>query len=313
MIYPEPLQKGDHIAIICPSTPTSREKVDRAKVAFEALGFVPVMYPSCYAYHGHLAGNDALRLKDLHDAFASPQIKGIVCLKGGAGATRLLAKIDFELIKRNPKVFIGYSDITALLISIQQQCDFMTFHGPMATSEIFIDPSHHDDHYSRNSFLSNLTTVGGYHGQISNPEGEELISLYDGTCEGLLTGGNLSLLAGTLGTPYEVDTKGKILFIEEIGEEMYKVDKMLTSLALAGKLEECVGVVFGTFTDCLQEEKPAYSGKDLDLMTIIEEVVMPFQKPILFNLRAGHNFPQPTLPIGGYLFMNTYEKKLILL
>ena len=313
MIYPKPLQIGDHIAIICPSTPTSREKVDLAETAFKELGLMPIMYPSCYAYHGHLAGNDALRLKDLHEAFASTHIKGIVCLKGGSGATRLLPKIDFEMIKKNPKVFIGYSDITALLTTIQQNCDFMTFHGPMATSEIFIDPLHQDDLYSRDSFWSNLTTAGGYHGQLYNPKNEELISLYDGTCEGLLTGGNLSLLAGTLGSPYEVDTKGKVIFIEEIGEELYKVDKMLTSLAHAGKFKDCVGLIFGTFTNCNQEDKPAYAGKDLDLLTIIEEVVIPFQKPILFNLRAGHNFPQPTLPIGGRIYMNTYEKKLILL
>jgi len=313
MLYPKPLQKGDHIAIICPSTPTSRARVDLAESAFKKLGFVPVMYPSCYAYHGHLAGTDALRLKDLHDAFASSSIKGIICLKGGSGATRLLPKIDFDLIKKNPKIFIGFSDITALLTTIQQKCDLLTFHGPMATSEIFINPDHQEDHYSLDSFWSNLMTEGGYHGQVHNPEGEKLISLYDGTCEGLLTGGNLSLLAGTLGSPYEIDTKDKILFIEEIGEEMYKIDKMLTSLALAGKLEECVGIIFGTFTNCPREEKPAYSGRDLDLLTIIEEVVMPFKKPILFNLRAGHNFPQPTLPIGGRIFINTYEKKLILL
>lgn len=271
------------------------------------------MYPSCYAYHGHLAGNDDLRLKDLHDAFESPRIKGIICLKGGSGATRLLPRLDFEMIKRHAKIFIGYSDITALLTSIQQNCGFVTYHGPMATSEIFIDPQHQDDHYSLNSFWDHLTTAGGFHGQIYNPKGEELTSLHQGICEGMLTGGNLSLLAAGLGTPYEVDTKGKILFIEEIEEDMYKIDKMLTSLAQAEKFKDCVGIIFGTFSNCRQEIKNAYSGKDLDLLTIIEEVVMPYQKPILYNLRAGHNFPQPTLPIGGLLHMNTYEKKLILL
>jgi muramoyltetrapeptide carboxypeptidase len=311
-MYPEALRQGDTVAVLCPSTPTFREKVDKAEAGLKRLGFKPLMLPSCYAYHGHLAGHDALRLKDLHDAFAARDVKGIVNLKGGSGATRLLASLDYDLIARNPKVFVGYSDITALHIAIHQMTGLITFHGPMATSDLFINPDNSDE-YSLNSFMANLMTSGGYHGPLENPINEPFNTFFDGICEGELVGGNLSLLTQTLGSPYEVDTKGKILFIEEVDEPIYKIDKMLTALAFAGKFRDCRGIIFGTFSGCEPEYKKSYGGEDLSLETVIEEVVVPWQKPIMANLRAGHNFPQPTLAIGGKLHLNTYEKKLIFL
>ncbi|MBS7528684.1 LD-carboxypeptidase [Fusibacter paucivorans] len=311
-MYPKALRQGDTVAVLCPSTPTFREKVDKAEIGLKRLGLKPLMMPSCYAYHGHLAGRDSLRLKDLHDAFRSPDINGIINLKGGSGATRLLASLDYDLIAQNPKVFIGYSDITALHTAIHQMTGLVTYHGPMATSDIFINDENCDE-YSLNSFKANIMTPGGYHGLLTNPPGESFSIFSEGICEGELIGGNLSLLTQTLGSPYEVDTKGKILFLEDVDEPIYKIDKMLTALALAGKFRDCHGILFGTFSGCKPEYKKSYGGEDLSLETVIEEVVVPWQKPILANLRAGHNFPQPTLAIGGKIQMNTYEKKLIFL
>lgn len=310
MIYPKPLQKGDTVAVLCASTPAYPETVNKAEHAMRRMGFEPIMMPTCYSYHGHLAGTDDIRLKDIHDAFANPDIKGIICLKGGSGSTRLLNKLDYDLIQQNPKVFIGYSDVTALNIAIYQKTGLMTFHGPMASSEPFLqDPI--SDHYTLDSFLNNLMTPGGYEGPVYNPPGEELEFLQEGRCQGPITGGNLSLLAQTLGSPYEVECKGKVLFIEDIGEDLYIVDKMLTALALAGKFEDCIGIIFGTFTDCNPEYKKSYGGYDLDLKTIIAEVVLPYGKPVAFNFRAGHNFPQPTLPMGKEVLLNSYENFLI--
>jgi muramoyltetrapeptide carboxypeptidase len=311
-MFPNALQQGDTVAVLCPSTPTRRETVDKAEEGLKRFGFVPRMMPSCYAYHGHLAGSDALRLKDLHDAFRDPTIKGIINLKGGSGATRLLALIDYAMIAENPKIFVGYSDITALHTAIHQMTGLITFHGPMATSDIFTNPEC-DDHYTLDSLMANIMTPGGYHGTLTNPPNELLHVAFNGIAEGELIGGNLSLLTQTLGSPYEVDTRDKLLFIEDVDEPIYKIDKMLTALALAGKFKDCRGVIFGTFSGCVPEHKQSYGGEDLTLETVIEEVVVPWQKPIFTNLRAGHNFPQPTLAIGSKLYMDTYEKKLIFL
>ncbi len=311
MRYPTPLKSGDKIAIICPSTPTSRERVDKAEQAMKDLGFIPVMYPSCYAYHGHLSGPDQLRVKDINDAFSDENIQGIICLKGGSGSTRLLNDIDYDIVKKNPKVFLGYSDITALLTVFNQNCDLVTFHGPMASSDVFTDSADKNylDPYTVESFKANIMTHG-FKGILKNPEGETFKTLVAGSCEGLLCGGNLSLLTATLGSPYEIDTKGKILFMEEVNESNYNVDKMLTALALAGKFHDCAGIILGTFSHCEPELKQSYGGHDLTLETIFDEVLAKYQKPILANLRAGHNFPQPTLAMGALVRLDS-EKQII--
>ncbi|GAU77819.1 LD-carboxypeptidase [Fusibacter sp. 3D3] len=308
MQFPNPLKKGDQVAVLCPSTPTNEMRVHKAEAAMKVLGFEPVMYPSCYAYHGHLSGSDALRAKDINDAFLDDRIKGIICLKGGSGATRLLKLLDYEQIAKHPKVFMGFSDITALHIVLNQKCDLATFHGPMASSDVFVDEDHacYQDMYTLESFRANLMTLG-FKGILKNPIGEDFITLVPGKCSGELIGGNLSLLISTLGSPYELDTKGKVLFIEEVSEPNYKIDKMLTALALAGKFNDCEGIILGTFSDCNPESK-GYGGTDLDLDTIFREVLMPFGKPILANLRAGHNFPQPTLAFGKVIHLDATEQ-----
>ncbi len=308
MQYPNPLKKGDKVAILCPSTPTTEIRVQKSEAAMKALGFEPVMYPSCYAQHGHLSGSDALRAKDLNDAFLDDAIKGIICLKGGSGATRLLNLLNYDQIAKHPKVFIGFSDITALHMVLNQKCDLATFHGPMASSDVFISEDHacYQDAYTLESFRTNLMT-SGFKGILKNPVGEDFMTLVPGKCSGELIGGNLSLLVSTLGSPYEIDTKGKILFIEEVSEPNYKIDKMLTALSLAGKFDDCEGIILGTFNDCIPENK-GYGGTDLDLDTIFKEVLIPFGKPILANLRAGHNFPQPTLAFGRIVHLDATEQ-----
>ena len=310
MKFPKPLKKGDKVAILCPSTPTSKARVDRAEKAMISLGLNPVMFPSCYAYHGHLSGTDQLRANDINEAFTDPSIKGIICLKGGSGSTRLLNLLNYDQISKHPKVFIGFSDITALHVAFNQKCDLATFHGPMASSDVFTDENHpyyHDD-YTMESFITNIMSEG-FKGVLKNPVGENFETLYPGKCSGELIGGNLSLLAATLGSPFEINTKGKIIFIEEIAEPNYKIDKMLTSLALAGKFEDCQGIILGSFTDC-QPEVKGFGGSDLDLTTIFREVLVPFEKPILGNLRAGHNYPQPTLAFGRVIKLDASKQTI---
>lgn len=311
MNYPKPLQIGDHVAVISPATPTHPDKVKLAEKALIQMGLVPVMYPSCFAYHGHLSGTDQMRAKDINDAFVDPNIKGIICLKGGSGSTRLLNMLDYERIKLNPKIFIGFSDITALHLALAQKCDLVTFHGPMAASEVFIDQhsDHYQDPYTLNSFKINLFTEG-FKGLLHNPIDQPFITYHPGVCTGPIIGGNLSLLTATLGSPYEIQTKGKILFIEEIDEPVYKIDKMLTSLVLSGKISDCEGIILGTFSGCRREPKESYGGQDLSLDEVISEVLIPSGKPIIGNLRAGHNYPQPTLAFGVPVKLNATQGQI---
>lgn len=288
MLWPTPLKQGDKVAITAPSSPVSDEKLEMSVESIKFLGLEPVVMPSCHMSHGYLAGPDKQRAEDINIAFSDDAIKGIFCLRGGYGTTRLLPNLNFEIIKNNPKVFIGYSDISSLHFNINQKCGLITFHGPMPTTDYRVHEGFTNDSLRTCLFApEKLKTIG-------NPEGEEIIALREGFAKGTLVGGNLSLMASTLGSPYEVDTKGKILFIEDVDEIPFRLDKMLTALSLAGKFRDCEGIILGTFERCEASDHPS-----LSLREIFEEVVLPWNKPTILNLRAGHIYPQSTLPMGA--------------
>lgn len=284
------LKPGNQVALIAPSSPVSAEKLALSTRSVEFLDMIPVVYPSCTEKHGYLAGTDELRLKDIHDAFSDPRIDGIFCIRGGYGTTRLLPRLDYEMIAAHPKLFLGYSDITALHIAFQQRCNLVTFHAPM--------PTRGWDSLD-NLSLQSLTELL-FHpvpaGIAPAVDGEPIDCLCPGTAEGISVGGNLSLLTATLGSPYEIDTKGKILFIEDVDERHYRLDKGLTALSLAGKFADCAGIVLCTFADC--DEADTAPEDTLTLSQIFEEVIRPFNKPTIFNFRAGHIYPQLSIPMG---------------
>lgn len=288
MIWPRPLKKGDKVAITAPSSPVPDEKLTVSIESIKYLGLEPVVMPSCSMHHGYLAGPDKQRAEDINTAFASEDIKGIFCLRGGYGTTRILPMIDFDMIRENPKVFIGYSDISSLHFNINQKANLITFHGPMPTTDYRVHEGFTNDSLKTCLFAPEKLQ------NITNPPGEKMQVLRSGKASGKLVGGNLSLMAGTLGSPYEVDTKGKILFIEDVDEQPFRIDKMLTALSLAGKFSDCKGIILGTFERCTETEHPA-----LSLAEIFEEVVLPHDKPTILNLRAGHIYPQSTLPMGA--------------
>lgn len=306
MNKPTHLKKGDQVAIIAPSSSAPLDFVENAERAVQKMGLVPVMFPSCFAEHGHLSGTDKLRANDIQTAFSNPTIKGIVCLKGGYGTPRLLDLLDYDAIKSTPKVFIGYSDITALHIALNQNSNMITYHGPMASAGWVSNLDHYTKMYLEKALFSNEPL-----GSIDNPEGSELELLVHGQASGQLIGGNLSLLVSTLGSPYEIDTRGKILFIEDTHEQVYKIDRMLTSLKLAGKFTDCAGIILGTWSDCNPEFK-YNKQKDLDLDLVFDEIIVPMDKPTLKNFRMGHNYPQPTLPLGAIIHIDTSNKTIII-
>jgi muramoyltetrapeptide carboxypeptidase len=290
MIKPKALSVGSRVALIAPSSPVSDEKLQLSLESIRFLGLIPIEYPSCTMSNGYLSGSDIARAKDINDSFNDSSIDGIFCVRGGYGATRILPLLNYEMIRNNPKFFHGYSDITALHIVFNKFCEFITYHGPMPSRGYHIM-----DYFSLKSLADTIFTnrpVGLAH----NPPNEPIQCIVPGLAEGLITGGNLSVMAAALGSPFEVDTKDKILFIEEVEERPYRLDRNLTALALAGKFNDCVGIILGTFTDCDETEmEPALT---LTLSNIIDQVIRPFGKPTINNFRSGHIYPHITIPMG---------------
>lgn len=308
---PPALQPGDTVALTAPSSPVPASVLKSSIRSIEFLGLKTLVMESCRQQHGYLAGTDLQRASDINTAFANPEVRGIFCLRGGFGATRILPLLDFDSIRKTPKIFTGYSDITALHVAFNQHCNFITFHGPMPNSKYY-----HMDPFSLES-LKQYLFCGIPRSPVSNPPGEPIQVLYPGKASGILTGGNISLLVSTLGSPYEIDTRGKILFLEEVGERPYRLDKALTALALAGKFRDCAGIILGTFAECEEPEDPdtvpastVIAQSTLELTDIFREVILPFEKPTLLNFRAGHIYPQSTLPFGTAVSFHTDDPVL---
>ena len=296
MRIPNLLKIGDTIAITAASGICTNTKLTNGIHALENIGLKVKVMDSCYATHGqYLAGEDRLRINNLQTAFADKNIKGIFMARGGYGAARLLPYLNYNLISQNPKVFIGYSDVTALHIALNQFCKLATFHGPMPVSCFGGEEPHPLtlDSLKAAVFAEDASQLPRYLQKQNLPFRADQIStnlkvLYSGYASGLLTGGNLSVIASTLGTPYEIKTRGRILFLEDIQEEPYRVDRLLLQLKLAGKLKDAAGIIFGDFSPETLES----------LYVAIQELVLTEKKPTIWGFSSGHASPNLTLPLG---------------
>jgi len=304
MIRPKPLQKGDKVAIIAPASPSDKNLIDKCIASLNELGLKVVIGESCLSEHGFLSGTDDIRANDINCMFADKNIKGIFALRGGYGCARLLDLIDFKLIKKNPKIFIGYSDITALHIAINQKSKLITYHGPMISTELIKGLDEYSaDYYKK--FIFEHEKIE----ELLNPEGNSLEIINNGIASGELIGGNLSLICSSLGTKYEINTKNKILFLEEVDEVPYKVDRMLTHLKQSGKLKESNGIILGAFTNCISPNNK----KSLSLQEVFNEIILPLKKPTISNLACGHCLPTLTLPLGEKVLLDANNKKIKIL
>ena len=288
MLTPKPLFPGARVALVAPASAVPEERLQPALDFVRSLEMEPVVYPSCYFANrdGYMAATDSQRAADINNAFADPSIDGIWCIRGGYGGHRILPLLDTDMIRKNPKWFGGYSDVTALHTCFNQVCGFETYHCTMPSTE-----------FKQDAFTTEWlkkALFGGLTGDVSNPEGQKMATLVPGTVSGILCGGNLSLLAASLGTPWEIDTKGKILFLEDIGEKTYRVDSMLTQLRNAGKFRDCAGIILGAWTDC----EPEYPEKTLLLPEIFQQLIAPAGKPAVTDLACGHVLPTVALPLG---------------
>jgi len=304
MIRPKPLKKGDKIGLIGASSPTKQDRIEPSIKAMEDLGFEVVLGESCRGYHGFLSGSDELRAKDINKMFEDKSIKGIFAIRGGYGASRLLDMLDYNMIKKNPKVFAGYSDVTALHNVFNEKCKLITFHTPMASTELYKGVDDYTMDYFKKNIFSNAPL-----GILKNPEGQEIKTLVSGKAKGKLVGGNLSLVVSSMGTPYELDTKGKILFLEDVDEYPYRIDRMLLQLKQCGKFKDAAGIILGAWTNCKANE----GDNSLSLMEVFEELIKTENKPTIYNLACGHCMPTSSIPLGSEVKINGDKSEIIVL
>lgn len=294
-IKPKKLQIGDTLGLVSPGGFITEAQLEESKTNIASLGFSVVVAKNILHTNGYFAGTDKERAADLHEMFGNKKVDGIVCVRGGYGCARVLDFLDFDLIKRNPKVVIGYSDITALFYGIYSQTGLIGFHGPVATSTF------------------NEFSVANFKNVLMNPQSKTFLNnaVEDGTkseykpmvirrgkATGKLVGGNLSIVASLIGTKYDVDTKGKIIFLEEVGEEPYRIDRMLTQMIQSGKFKNVAGIALGVFSKC--ESKPEESGiaNSFTLSEVLSERLFRLGVPVIYGLSFGHVVNKFTLPFG---------------
>lgn len=301
MVFPKKLQKGDTIAIIAPSSAVSKEDVQKCEEVVTSMGYKVKLGNSVHcSLNGYCSCSGEDKAKEINEMFADKEVKAIWCIRGGDSSSHAMDKIDFELVKNNPKIFVGYSDITNLNINFNQKSNLVTFHGPMVKSNMI----NSYDNFTRKSFESAINMENEL--TLENPEGENFQVLKDGHAEGTVIGGNLCLLVSMIGTPYEMDTKGKILFIEEIEEDVRRIDRMMYQLKYSGKLEDSAGIIFGDFTGCTNKAKEEYG-----IIELFKDILKDYNKPVMYNIKSGHCSPMSTIPLGATCVMDTSKKSIV--
>ena len=296
MLKPKPLRRGDTIGLvgISGAMHEPETKFDKMLAAIDALGYKVIIADSCREEYGYLSGTDASRAKGLNQMFRDDRVDAVVCMRGGYGVARMLDMVDFDVMRANPKLVLGYSDITALHTAIHEKVGMTTIHGPMPCSQWM-----EFDDFTRESMLRAVSSTEPL-GFVHNPEGMTPQCVVPGRCTGQLVGGNLTLIASACGTPFALNAKGKVLLLEDVGEYIYRLDSMLTQLRQAGMFEDCVGVVLGGFTNCTEE----YERYALHLEDIIRDIIVPAGKPVLANMSIGHMDTKITVPLGVQVAMD---------
>lgn len=332
------LHEGDLVAIVAPSSAVHEEAMKRGIKVLESLGLRVKVGKHTWDRWGYLAGNDAHRAADFTEAWLNPEVKAVICARGGYGAMRILPYLDFNSLREHPKILVGYSDITALHLAFWHEMGLVTFHGPMVESG---QQSGLNEPYNLTSFkralfgLTEESCVGlaceterrrdahpicmptaassvewsaesAFESPFESPsespcafplalpDGHVLTTMEEGQAEGIVVGGNLSLIASTIGSKWELDTSGKILFLEEVGEKPYRVDRMLCQLRLSGKLEAAAGYILGDFTDC----DPSGGSPSFSLEEVLGQYFTGTGKPCIARVPAGHGRYKSTIPFG---------------
>jgi len=290
-IHPPALKLGDTIGIVAPAGPIEqRDAFETGIATLRRLGFRIQFDDRIFHSKGYLAGDDAARAEELMDYFENPEIKAVLPIRGGYGCARLLPLLEEKRLRQHCKLFMGFSDLTTLHLLFRRRFGWITIHGPMAASI----PSSSRAGEQENHLVSILTSTS-YRPKFSFPE---LASWSPGVAEGKLVGGCLSLLVASLGTTYEVKTDGAILFLEDHGEPPYRLDRMLTQLYLAGKLQTVAGILLGSFDNCGSAEGNCSSDG------VLREILCRLEVPIISRFPAGHGQENWALPFGVRVRLN---------
>lgn len=286
-IKPYRLYKGETVGIISPSRWMNEQELYKTATIFEQMGFKIKFSSQNFQKQNQFAGSDYERAKAIEEMFIDPQVKAIVSAKGGYGALRIIDILNYDVIAKNPKIFIGYSDVTAILISLYKMTGLVTFHGPMLYS--FVNEI---DSFSITYLQHAICNIEPY--RLNFSKNSQIKILRPGIAEGELFGGNLSVLVNLIGTRYDFETSGKILFIEDIDEHLYNLDRMLLHLKRSGKLDRVKALIVGEMMNVKDNE--VSFGKDVD--EIILDICRETDFPIISNFPCGHGKKQLTIPIS---------------
>lgn len=296
-MHPPRIKKGDTIAIVAPGGPiANRDALNKGIAAIEAMGFRVRVDERIFESTGYLAGDDNARAEELMRAFEDPSIHAILGLRGGYGCSRLIPLLQETRLRHHPKIFTGFSDLTTLHLYFHFRLGWIAVHGPLAVSPALADASS-----GQSAHLLSLWSDPGYRPELRF---QQLETLHPGVAEGVLIGGCLSIVVASIGTPYEIQTKGKILFLEDQGEPPYRLDRMITHLRLSGKLQSLEGVLLGEFLDC-EPTTGNYTAMDT-----LRDLFASLGVPVLANFPAGHGINNWALPLGAKIRMDAGARSI---
>ena len=310
LLRPRVLKPGNTVGVIAPSTAVfDPDTLAAAERTMRHFSLKP-KWGNYIRQRSEYRASVRERVEDLHSMFRDPAIDAVFAIRGGYGSEHLLDSIDYDLIRAHPKIFLGYSDITALHLAIQKKAGLVTFHGPVVLSGF----TGFTQSYFRKALFETKPI-----GLVVNPAEDSdlrprhtLRTVRPGTARGRLIGGNLTLISTTLGTPYEIDTRGCILFIEDVGEEPYRIDRMLTQLRLAGKLDAAAGVIWGECEDCRPNDFKASTASIFTLGEAVDNILGDLKIPVLAGLAIGHTSDQVTLPEGVMATLDATKQELVI-
>ncbi len=289
-VKPPRLMQGDTVGIVAPAGPFDPKKFMKGKAVLELMGFRTFFDEGIFQKHGFFAGTDVQRADQVNRLFADSAIRAVVCARGGYGSMRILPFLDFETIQKNPKIFVGFSDISVLLSVLDDRCGLVTFHGPVVTT---LANAIEETIAAMRTALKSNTAL-----ELTPKEG---IVIKSGVSSGIVAGGNLTALCHLVGTPYAPRFNGKILFIEDVGEVPYRIDRMLAQMKLAGCFEGLKGLVLGSFEECGQLD---------EIFRIVQEIFRDVNIPILSGFEIGHSRINITIPIGLEATLDTDQQTL---
>lgn len=300
MIYPRPLHNGDTIGLIAPSSPLSQDRLLECIHVITSLGYEVALGKSAReSLHGYLAGPDEIRANDVNRMFADPSIDAIFCIRGGYGDTRIMNLLDYRMIQKHPKIFLGYSDITALHLAFYHCSHLVTFHGPMVSSNMIDD----FDSYTADSLFETLSMPSSL--AFRNPEDMPILPIVSGCAKGRIIGGCLSLVAPSIGTFYQPNFRNTILFLEDVDETLPRCDKLMQQLKNSGVLSQVNGILLGNFKDCINPNLPEYT-----MFDFFCDFFKDYDKPVFWGVQSGHAKPMGTLPLGTLCTMDSESSKI---